>query len=578
MHVSTSPVGCDHFLPTPITMATPAASPPMNGEHRLRSENLAFDIDVWYPPLANHTFPSVFLPLTRRDAQAIVAYYNAAWRSLPDDLTTIVAETLLALEDRIDDALQQSFGDGGAFLRLCGRSPKDGEPTDPELRAKIWSNYQATLQRMKMEENTDGHEEDDGNLRVAAIAHTDSWLRVRTGAEAMSLLLTSERVFSDMLDWLQYGEPEQLVLREFSDTFDLSTEFRCYIHHGVLQGISQYDTYAKHSFLQDVSRRRVVIRAVVKEWRKVRDCIDTMDGSYCADFGVDVEQGTAQLIEISPFRRCTGPALFAWQGETKLDLPDRPDVQDDFLVVVLQEPEDGTVSENAAFRVRAKPIPGIGDLVEMNWDMRWSEHRVDTPKPYREIYEHLQVVPGLTNKTTKVLASIHNCWWEEQHVLFVYGTLKRNCHWNSKYMTGARFLGEATTVQAQSLVIGQCGVPYMINLDQDEEAKRVRGELWKLSDELLRGIDEYEGIRKGHYSREEIEVSGVQRGLLWESPNCKAFCYFYAIKPGESDVDASLLRAARISEYTAEEQKTQYKPIHHIQVKQLQYLGEQATT
>ena len=30
----------------------------ISSEHRLRSENLAFDFDVWYPPLAQFTFPS----------------------------------------------------------------------------------------------------------------------------------------------------------------------------------------------------------------------------------------------------------------------------------------------------------------------------------------------------------------------------------------------------------------------------------------------------------------------------------------------------------------------------------------
>jgi hypothetical protein len=37
-----------------------------------------------------------------------------------------------------------------------------------------------------------------------------NWLRVTSGKDAMSLLLTSERVFADMIDWLHYGEPEQV--------------------------------------------------------------------------------------------------------------------------------------------------------------------------------------------------------------------------------------------------------------------------------------------------------------------------------------------------------------------------------
>jgi len=104
----------------------------------------------------------------------------------------------------------------------------------------------------------DGTQRDaeDGNARVAAISHTPSYLRVTSGAEAMALLLTSERVFSDTLDWIHYGETEQIVLRTFCDSFDLSTEFRCYIQPGgILCRISQFDTYAKHVFLQDHNQR-----------------------------------------------------------------------------------------------------------------------------------------------------------------------------------------------------------------------------------------------------------------------------------------------------------------------------------
>ena len=47
-------------------------------EHRLRSENLAFDIDVWLPPLENHTFRSEFLPMTVDEATAILAYNDVS--------------------------------------------------------------------------------------------------------------------------------------------------------------------------------------------------------------------------------------------------------------------------------------------------------------------------------------------------------------------------------------------------------------------------------------------------------------------------------------------------------------------
>jgi hypothetical protein len=35
----------------------------------------------------------------------------------------------------------------------------------------------------------------------------------------MSLLLSSERVYAEMIDWIEFGEPEQIVFREFDEVF-----------------------------------------------------------------------------------------------------------------------------------------------------------------------------------------------------------------------------------------------------------------------------------------------------------------------------------------------------------------------
>ncbi len=43
--------------------------------------------DVWYPKLAAFTFPSVFLPLKRAEADALVRFHDATWRhALPHGL------------------------------------------------------------------------------------------------------------------------------------------------------------------------------------------------------------------------------------------------------------------------------------------------------------------------------------------------------------------------------------------------------------------------------------------------------------------------------------------------------------
>lgn len=107
---------------------------------------------------------------------------------------------LRALEERIDRAIRLHFTDRGksAFLRLCGRSPKDAEPS-PAKREQVRQTYEAELKRL-----LDAGEELCPNTKLRAIGRVPSWLCVSSGADAMSLLLTSERVFADMVDWTKW--------------------------------------------------------------------------------------------------------------------------------------------------------------------------------------------------------------------------------------------------------------------------------------------------------------------------------------------------------------------------------------
>merc|ERR1712154_364445 len=84
-------------------------------------------------------------------------------------------------------------------------------------------------------------------------------------------------------------------------------------------------------------------------------------------------------------------------------------------------------------------------------------------------------------------------------VLFVYGTLKRNFHWHSKFLSNAEYLGTAVTEQCYPLVVGDCGVPYL--LDLPGEGKNIEGELFRVTSEDLENMDQYEGVGKGHYGR-----------------------------------------------------------------------------
>lgn len=182
----------------------------ISSEHRLRSENLAYDIDVWYPILKKFTFPSIFLPFRRREAIAIIHYYQTRYihnSSLSECiLTNYDIQILIEFENVIAQILSTNDSNcnfsNGSFMRLCGRSPKDSEPLN---RSFIREKYNLELQ--KLVGNDDGKEV-GANTKLIAIAHTQ-WLKINTAEEAMSQLLTSERVFTDLHDWIRYGEPEQ---------------------------------------------------------------------------------------------------------------------------------------------------------------------------------------------------------------------------------------------------------------------------------------------------------------------------------------------------------------------------------
>jgi hypothetical protein len=87
-----------------------------------------------------------------------------------------------------------------------------------------------------------------------AIART-SWLRVTSGADAIQLLLSSERVFTDLQDWLRWGEPEQIVLRSWLPTMTYDYEFRVFVFENRITAISQYDHYTFYDFLKSEKKQ-----------------------------------------------------------------------------------------------------------------------------------------------------------------------------------------------------------------------------------------------------------------------------------------------------------------------------------
>ncbi len=83
---------------------------------------------------------------------------------------------------------------------------------------------------------------------------------------------------------------------------------------------------------------------------------------------------------------------------------------------------------------------------------------------------------------------------------FIYGTLKRG-HRAHDRLAGQRFLREAATAPHYRLVDAG-GFPGLVS-----GTHSVQGELWELTQDRLRELDDYEGVAEGIYARARIEMS-----------------------------------------------------------------------
>jgi hypothetical protein len=326
--------------PAPAPAAPAAAPAPgstpllfIDSEHRLRAENLSWDMDVWYPSVQAVTFPTRFLPLTMNEARAILSFHDVSWRHAKEALLPEEIATLKGLEGSIDSMVRE-FPNKCAFMRLCGRSPKDGEPLD---RTTVLQKYQSELDSL-----TAAGLSLTGNTKMVAISRT-STLRVRSGRDAMSLLLTSERVYSDMLDWVRYGEPEQICLRQWNDDLTLEYEFRVFVYDNKITAISQYDHYTYFPSLPALKER--IQAGLQAAWAEAHALIGS--ASYVVDIGYFPTKDTFTVIEFSPFLPCTGASLFNWTRDI--------DVMEGRLPM--------------EFRIKAEEDvhPQMDDLVEINW-------------------------------------------------------------------------------------------------------------------------------------------------------------------------------------------------------------------
>mmetsp|Transcript_7597 Transcript_7597/g.10480 ORF Transcript_7597/g.10480 Transcript_7597/m.10480 type:complete len:336 (+) Transcript_7597:34-1041(+) len=265
----------------------------------------AANIENWYQDIAEFTFKTVFIPLTKHEANALCNIWEIN-NTKNTDKSQMDTNTLKELETKIDEALK-GFPKG-AFAKLSCRSPKDATVNSPEMKQIYLDLVQKEGQ--PVDENT--------RLKFLYLAHLRA-LKVSSGHEAVNLFAKSGRIYQDLQ--LALSNPQstsedtigiQVILREWIDV-DIAYEFRGFVHSRKLHALSQY--YDMIHFPQLQVEKDSICTAIHNFFGELASKIPLEH--YIIDFALLKQSGTwtVIIIELNPFSSNTDAGLFSWSKD-----------------------------------------------------------------------------------------------------------------------------------------------------------------------------------------------------------------------------------------------------------------------
>ncbi|KAL6933232.1 related to Cell division cycle protein 123 [Hanseniaspora guilliermondii] len=144
-----------------------------------------------------------------------------------------------------------------------------------------------------------------------------------TSEDVYLMLKSSNYIMHDLLypydDLKEKCETEKvnydLILREWIENFNPSLEFRVFVMHGKIIGISQRDIRTEYIYLHEIKDE---IRSTVDNFFEeifiknyFEEC-SIEEQNLVLDLYVDIKTQNLKVIDINPFTRSTEPLLFTW--------------------------------------------------------------------------------------------------------------------------------------------------------------------------------------------------------------------------------------------------------------------------
>ena len=534
-----------NFTPTPASSHQRKA----NWDHKYRHQNMSVDMDVWYPFLKSITFKTYFIPLKYREAEAVLNFNFFRNKNQPDKFTKEDTEILRNLEKKVDHYFQ-TYDDlkNGAMFRLSGRSGKDMDYYDNK---KIMSLYEQNLDKVAKIYGTD---KNDVNTKYVAICTLMNRFKVNSGKDVLNVLLTSERLFLDLKDWLNHGGKEQMILRVWDDNLCSDREFRAFIQNNELKAICQDERFAM--FKNMVENKDLYEKLINDYFNKSLKPLMKIP-NYIADFCI-LKNNEVKLIEFSPFLRCTSACLFRWD-------------------INYEEMLNGT----GKLTIRDKVCENLDYFVN-----EWLTYQGKPSDPFDNYFIEDEEKESIFDKTKKILSyvnplklfakkeNIQNKIQEkkeeeiipkkvfENRKIFVVSVLKTGFFWSHKYITydGSenKSLGKGL-LEDHTIYVDKNGFGWIM----EKKGKKCYGEVIDVEYEDFLDVEFFYGQRDTTMKKISVKI---------DDKYIEVYAYvikeiFENVKSQESD------DKCEIEEYTIDMQNEKFNSMQHIINQQERYLN-----
>ena len=541
-----------NFTPTPANQHQRKA----NWDHKYRHQNMSVDMDVWYPFLKSITFKTYFIPLKYREAEAILNFNFYRNKNMKDKFTKEDTKILRNLQKKVDYFFE-TYDDlkNGAMFRLSGRSGKDMDYYDNE---KIMALYEENLEKVSKKL---GKEKTDINTKYVAITTLMNRFKVNNGKDVLNVLLTSERLFLDLKDWLNHGGREQMILRKWDDSLCSDKEFRAFIQNNELKAICQDERFA---LFQDLVDNKDLYEKLINDYFKKALQPLMKIPNYIADFCI-LKNNEVKLIEFSPFLRCTSACLFRWDinydemlhGDGKLTVREKVCENLEFFV-------------NDWITCQSKPSDPFDDyFIEDEEEESELGKIIDKTKKFFSSLNPMKLFGKKENNENKA-NTVQEEKKEEEKItkpfenrkIFVVSVLKTGFFWSHKYITyfGSenKTLGKGI-LEDHTIYVDKNGFGWIM----EKKGKKCYGEIIDVEYEDFLDVEFFYGQRDTTMQEITVKLDGKDVKV-----------YAYVIKEIFENVkNTSPEDICEIEEYTIEMQNEKFNSMQHIINQQERYLN-----